>query len=261
MFSHRFWSLRAKPDLAAAKPAGRERGSHRQFRLPYRRPLGGATAPRLALLWLIGLGLSFSPVRAGDLQSWNSFDLKLLQSGRLAWNVGGQMRTWDHLSDTFDRRAGTNLTFDVGRGVKVEAGYLLRHKDWTGVSEIDWDHRLVGGLAYPILRRFVIVEGTTLYERHIGQPGIQAFNRYRQRFEIERRRTGVSPFLYQDLTFKREGFVRSRSRLGVRWSLHRGYDLAVSYQFESFREGSTWRPRHAIYTELKIDRPEILEQP
>ena len=106
---------------------------------------------------------------------------------------------------------------------------------------------------YPLLQRGVHIEGTTLYERHIGRPDVPDFNRYRQQIKMERPRARVSPWLYQSVAFERRGFVRSRSRLGVRWRFTAGHALRGAYQYESIRAGATWRPRHAIYSEWSFD--------
>lgn len=215
----------------------------------------------LLLIELIAVVVVAGPVRAGDLQSWSAFEFKVLKAGPLQWALNGQLRVGDHVSDVYDRRLGTYGSIDVGSRVSVGAGYLLRSRDRPDLGRADWDHRIVAGLKYPVLRRLPSLEGATLYERHIGQPGIEAFNRYRQQFEFERERTQISPLVYQDLTFRREGFVRSRSRVGVRWRLVSGYALRIAYQFESLRVASAWRPRHAIYTEFEFDRAKSAQRP
>ena len=93
----------------------------------------------------------------------------------------------------------------------------------------------------------------SLCERHVGRPDIADFNRYRQRFDVERLRVRVSPWLHQSLAFQREGFIRSRSRLGFRGRIASGHSLKGAYQFESIEGGRAWRPRHAIYTEWSYD--------
>lgn len=210
----------------------------------------------LLALWTTVV-VTVAPARGGDLQSWNGYEFKVLKAGPVEWGLDGQIRVREQLSDIYDRRVGTSATFEVCSGLSIDAGYLLRVRDWPGLNQIDWDHRVVAGITYPISQRDLRIEGRTAYERHIGQPGIEAFNRYRQQFEIEHGRDVVSPWLYQDLTFRREGFVRSRSRLGIRWRPRSGYARLVAYQFESLRAASVWRPRHAIYTEFEIDKPKI----
>ena len=201
---------------------------------------------------LILLPLAARPLAADDVQSWTDIELRLLESGRIAWSVGGVARIRDSLRSVYDRRAQTDVDVALTDLLTVTLGYILRNDVPTGVG-FDWNHRLSAGLTYPILRRGVRVEGTTLYERHIGRPDVPAFNRYRQQIEMERPRARVSPWFYQSVAFKRRGFVRSRSRMGVRWRLTSGHSVRGGYQYESLREGAAWRPRHAIYSEWSFD--------
>lgn len=196
--------------------------------------------------------LTVHPLAADDIQSWTDVELRLLESGRIAWTVGGVARVREALSSAYDRRAETDVDLVLTDLLAVTFGYVLRNRVRTGFG-FGWDHRLRAGLTYALLRRSVRVEGTTLYERHIGRPDVPAFNRYRQQIEVERPRARVSPWLYQSVAFERRGFVRSRSRMGLRWSFTSGHSIKGAYQYESIREGASWRPRHAIYSEWSFD--------
>ncbi len=201
---------------------------------------------------LILLPLAARPLAADDLQSWTDVELRVLEAGRIAWTIGGVARVRDSLGSVYDRRTQTDVDVALTDLLTATFGYILRNHVPAG-SRFDWNHRLHAGLTYPILRRGVRVEGTTLYERHIGRPDVPDFNRYRQQVELERPRARVSPWFYQSVAFKRRGFVRSRSRMGVRWSFTSGHSVRGGYQYESIREGATWRPRHAIYSEWNFD--------
>ncbi len=208
--------------------------------------LGGPTGPGILLL-----GLSLIMARslpADDLQSWSEVELQVLETDRVEWTVGGVARVRDSLGSLYDRRAATEAKVALTDRFSVQLGYVLRNRTRSGFGFVS-DHRLLAGLTYPILQRAVAVEGTTLYERHVGRPDVPDFNRYRQQFEVQRPSARVSPWLYQSLAFQREGFVRSRSRLGFRWKFASGHSLKGAYQFESINSGAAWRPRHAIYTE------------
>ena len=201
---------------------------------------------------LILLPLAAHPLAADDIQSWTDVELRVLASDRIAWTVGGVARVRDSLGSAYDRRAQTDVELALTELLDVTVGYVLRNRVRTGFG-FGWDHRLLAGLTYPLLRGDVRVEGTTLYERHIGRPDVPDFSRYRQQIEVERPRARLSPWLYQSVAFKRRGLVRSRSRLGVRWRFASGHALRGAYQYESIRDGATWRPRHAIYSEWSFD--------
>ena len=192
------------------------------------------------------------PLAADDVQSWTDVDVRVLEAGRIAWTVGGVARIRDSLGSVYDRRAQTDVDVALTDLLTVTLGYILRNHVPTDAG-FDSNHRLSAGLSYPILRRGVRVEGTTLYERHVGRPDVPDFNRYRQQVELERPRARLSPWFYQSVAFKRRGFVRSRSRMGVRWRFTAGHSVRGGYQYESIREGAAWRPRHAIYSEWSLD--------
>lgn len=189
---------------------------------------------------------------AGDLQSWIDLELGIVETDRVEWTVGGVARIRDSSGGVYDRRATTEAEIVLNDRLALELGYVLRNRTRPGFA-FGWDHRPVAGLTYPLVRKTLAVEGTTLYERHIGRPDIPDFNRYRQQFEVERPADRVSPWLYQDLAFKNEGFIRSRSRFGLRWIFGPDHSFKAAYQFESIKSGAAWRPRHAIYTEWRFN--------
>ena len=211
-------------------------------------------ASHVTLLAVLPVLLGERPVAADDVQSWTEVEVGVLASDRIDWTVGGVARIRDSLGSVYDRRARTDVEFALSDLVGVTLGYILLNRTPAGLgSGHDWDHRLHAGLSYPLLRRGVRVEGTTLYERHVGRRASGDFNRYRQQVELERPSARVSPWLYQSLAFERQGFVRSRSRAGVRWRLGSGHSFIGAYQFERRRVGATWRPRHAVLSEWSLD--------
>ena len=211
-------------------------------------------ASHVTLLAVLLVLLGERLVAADDVQSWTEVEVGVLASDRIDWTVGGVARIRDSLGSVYDRRARTDVEFTLSDLASVTLGYILLNRTPAGLgSGHAWDHRLHAGLSYPLLRRGVRVEGTTLYERHVGRRDSGDFNRYRQQVEIERPSARVSPWLYQSLAFERQGFVRSRSRAGVRWRLGSGHSFIGAYQFERRRSGATWRPRHAVLSEWSLD--------
>ena len=206
---------------------------------------------RVVALHVVVLVLSLlaeRPLAGDDVESWTEAELRVFESDRIEWTAGGVARMRDSLRSLYDRRAETDVELVLTDLVSVTLGYVLRNRTWTGVG-FRWDHRLRAGLTYPLLQRGFRVEGTTLYERHVGPPDVPDFNRYRQQIEVERPRARLSPWLYQSVAFERMGFVRSRSRMGVRWNFASGHSVRGAYQYEWIKAGATWRPRHAIHSE------------
>ena len=140
---------------------------------------------------LILLPLAAGPSAADDIQSWTDVDLRVLEADRVAWTVGGVARIRDSLGSAYDRRVQTDIDVALNGLLTATVGYILRH-DVPAGSRFDWNHRLSAGLTYPILQRGFRLEGTTLYERHVGQPDVADFNRYRQQIDVERPRARVS---------------------------------------------------------------------
>jgi Protein of unknown function (DUF2490) len=195
---------------------------------------------------------TFGPcLLAEDLQTWSLLEYSLVRTQKVRWTAEGTFRFAETLGDLYDRRGGTRLDYKIGKGVAVGGTYVFRNRR-EGVSFVN-ENRLAAGISYPMLRSAIEVQGATVYERHIV-PGSD-FNRYKQQFELLQHDKSLSPWLYQQFTFKQgQGFVRSRSRLGIRWRAS-SCTVKVAYQFESLSTGTAWAPRHAIYTEVSVDRP------
>lgn len=192
-----------------------------------------------------------SAARASDLQVWNTTEITALAANRVGWDVYGVVRTCDHVSSAYDHRFGTLLRVAATRRLWLGAGYLRRYvnPDRLGMRP---ENRFVAGTTVIPTLRPVRLEWVSLYERHFAIRGVPDFNRYKQRFEIERLRRGPAPFLYEEMTFRREGFVRTRTLAGLRWRFPSGARFEIGYQFESLRVGGAWRPRHAIRTTLNL---------
>ena len=212
---------------------------------------------RIAASCVVAFGLLLlgeRPVAADDIQSWTEVEIGVLAADRIDWTIGGVARIRDSLGSVYDRRARTDVEFTLSDLASVTLGYILLNRARTEFGpDFGWDHRLHAALTYPLLRRGFRVEGTTLYERHVGRRDSGDFNRYRQQLELERPGARVSPWLHQSLAFERRGFVRSRSRVGFRWRLGSGHSFIGAYQFERRRAGATWRPRHAVLSEWSLD--------
>ncbi len=211
----------------------------------------GRSVPVQGLLLCLYL-LTTPSLVAGDLESWSDVDVRILDTDPVEVTVGGVARIRESLRSLYDRRATAKLAVALSDDVDLRLDYILREQVLPEFG-FGSDHRLVAGLRYPILQRALTVVGTTLYERHFGRPDILDFNRYRQQVDMERPSAPISPWFHQSLAFRREGFVRTRSRLGFRWRFASGHALKGAYQFESFASGAAWRPRHAIVTEWRYD--------
>ena len=189
---------------------------------------------------------------AGDLESWTDVNATILETDRITWGAGGVARFRDSVGSLYDRRATTAAEVSLSDRWSAVLGYMALNRRQTALG-FAWDHRAITGLTYSIVRRSIAVDGTTLYERHFNRPGVSDFNRYRQQFDIERPEDRVSPWMHQSMAFVSRGFIRSRSRVGLRWLIGSGHAFRAGYQFESIRVQQAWRPRHAVYTAWSFD--------
>jgi hypothetical protein len=203
---------------------------------------------------LIGTAIALSgALVAGDVRSFNSAEVKLFRRGWTEWYAGGGLRFRDGLGDAFDRRIYGGVVVDLGRGVEADFSYLFRYRESDELG-LRPDRRATVSVEYPLLRSLWILSGTTSFERHFAAPVTPDFNRYRQRFEVERASSNSTPWLSSEMAFRREGFVRSRSRAGWKWTTAGGHEVSVAYQFESVKDGQAWAPRHAIVTAFEFPR-------
>jgi hypothetical protein len=167
------------------------------------------------------------------------------------WTVFGVLRFRDGLSSLYDKRTGAIVRAPAGPRLTFSAGYLARHVNpaEAGFRSEQW---LFGGPTLTFTQRPVTARAAFQYERHVRAQGRDDFNRYRPRIDVERVRRGLSPFLFEELTFLREGLVRSRSRAGARYRFRSGSMLEAAYQFESLKRDSAWRPRNAVHLSLSL---------
>jgi hypothetical protein len=190
-------------------------------------------------------------LRGADLQAWNTTEFAALKTERWTWEMFGVMRVRDHVTDAYDDRVGTLLRVATTPRLGLGVGYLRRYVNFDRLG-MHPENRFFAGPTVQVALRPVRVEWVSLYERHFAIRGVRDFNRYKQRVELERMRRGVSPFVYEEMTFKREGFVRTRALAGVRWRWPSGTRFEVGYQFESLLVGTGWMPRHSIRSTLNL---------
>lgn len=206
-----------------------------------------AIAPASGLVFLL-----LAPGLWGaDLQVWNTTEFAALKTERWTWEMFGVMRVRDQLSDAYDNRVGSLLRVTAGPRLGLGAGYLRRYVNFDRLG-MHAENRFFAGPTVQVGLRPVRLEWVTLYERHFGIRGVKDFDRYKQRVELERVRRRASPFVYEEMTFKREGWVRTRTLAGLRWRFQSGARFEVGYQFESLLVGSGWMPRHSIRSTLNL---------
>lgn len=204
-------------------------------------------------LWAAALQLGASQTAcAGDLESWNQLAFVLYDRPRLRWSGFGAMRMRSRWRELYEERAGTLIRTPLGRRGNLTVGYLARLTEPQHASRRleQWVY------AYPAvaLRRDRLVARVGVqYERHMLMSGIQDFNRYRPRFDLQVSRPRLSPFLMEELTFLRQGLARNRNRAGFRyrWPAS-GSSLEVCYQIDSVRRGAAWRPLHAVVLSISV---------
>lgn len=202
---------------------------------------------------LLALSLG-APMSGEGLEVWNTTEVVAVESGRFAWSLFGAVRTRNHFTHAYDFQAGSELAVRLGSRFSLTGGYLRRRLDPTGRSA-HWEHRVYGSPAVLLASRPLQIQWTTIIERNFGIPNAPAYSRYRPRLEFEKHGKGFSPFLAEEFTFRREGFVRSRSAAGIRWHSESGVTVEIAYQFDTAKSGNAWVPRHAIRTVLSFGLP------
>jgi hypothetical protein len=205
----------------------------------------------LTVLRILVVCLLFSVLSAfaEGLQVWNTTEFIAFEKSRFRIEGFGIVRTRDYMTDPYDVRAGGTLRTRVTSRLSFSAGALRRWTD-SGGRERERQNRFYGGPIFIAFEKPVRLECITQYERH-NVPGAD-FNRYKQRFEVDIQRNGLSPLFFHEFTARHEGLVRSRSLLGFRWRSGSGARLDVGYQFESIKTGNAWAPRHSIRTTLAL---------
>lgn len=223
-------------------------------------PLADPPVPRPTLRFAshfvatAGMALAWPGAAAGgDVRSFHTIEYKFLRHGRTEWYAGGGLRFNDGLGRAYDRRGYAGAAIDFGSGVEADISYLFRYRE-SGDLGLKPNRRATVSLQYPLYEGRWALTGTTNYERHFAAPVEPDFNRYRQRFEIERKAARSTPWLSWEMAFRREGPIRSRSRAGWKWRTAAGHEVSLAYQFESVKSGNAWAPRHAIVTAFEFTR-------
>ena len=202
------------------------------------------------------LAILLAPVLSGvlgaaDLQLWNTTEFTVIERRGFRWEGFGIVRTRNHASDAYDDRLGTGVSYHFSPRLIVGGRYQRRWVDPDGKGSHQ-ENRVSFSPTVVVLPAPLRIESTTTFDRSFRIPGRADFNSYRETVDIERRRQGPSPFLYEQMTWRREGFVRSRTAAGVRWHFPGGRDLEIGYQLETYQDGSAWRPRHSIRTAIDL---------
>jgi hypothetical protein len=96
------------------------------------------------------------------------------------------------------------------------------------------------------------IENAFLYERFMSIPNDGDFHQFREHIEIERTRKHVSPFFFEELSFRHGGLLRLRTFAGLRWRCESGTRFAVGYQFDSVKADGHWEPLHALRTMISF---------
>jgi hypothetical protein len=206
--------------------------------------------PTAFLLTFLAL-LFRAPMFCGGLEVWNTTGVTAVQAGRFGWRLFAAVRTRSHFTHAYDFRAGSELSVELSPRFSFTAGYLRRRLDPSNSSP-HWENRVYGTPSWILSSRPLLINLVAVFEHNFGIPGAPAYNRYRPRLELEKKRQRFSPFLAEEFTFRREGFVRSRTAAGVRWRSESGVTVEVAYQFDTAKSGNAWIPRHAIRSALNF---------
>ena len=204
--------------------------------------------------WTLALlSLFSSSLAAGDLESWNYAELKVVHASRVDLGLEGALFVRDSFSDLFDRRVSVRADVHLKK-LDVVGGYLIRRRDYEGFEDLKFDQRLVGGVSYPLFEHVLSLQGYTAYERVVGRPDRRDYNRYRQIFSWQQHRRGVSPFVQSGFLWERSGFVRYRVRAGLDLPAGGRSRMRIGYQFDSTRADGAYHPRHVLYAKFTFGR-------
>lgn len=184
---------------------------------------------------------------------WGEVSVPVVRSQRWLWMASTEVRTDEPLPrSTFLGRGASSVRFTVGRGWSVRAGYWARLRGHGDVTQ-GWQHGVNAGVSYPLPWTRAVGVGSTLYEHQSLPGGLAQRNRLRQRFEFLWDTGKVSPWAGQELILQHgRGFVRARTRLGLAFTIPRGWELRTGYQFLSSKTAAgAWAPQHAILLQLR----------
>jgi hypothetical protein len=204
----------------------------------------------------IGLLAACLHVEASGPQVWNSGEFTFYETRWFRADFLSVVRTRNHLTDAFDDRAGAQVVFPIHRRLGIGGGYIKRWVDPNGLGSHAED-RLFFAPRLHLTDDPVKIESVTSLERNFSVRDRPDFNRYRETIDIEKVRRGVSPFFAEQLAFRSDGLVWTRTALGLRWRLPSGFRFEAGYQFESQKIGPVWVPRHAIRTAVGFRKPRV----
>lgn len=231
--------------------AGNQGGFGRQGLPANARRYGSGQDCRPAVLWLALLAAFAPPAQAAsDLETWGHVAVTLAERPRHSWSVFGALRVRGALREAYDRRGGVSVRVPAAPRAVLSAGVLARavRPAEDGFRREYW---IFGGPTITIWQGWLMTKLGAQAERHLVA-STPDFNRYRLRVDAERRRRGLSPFVFEEATILNGGIVRWRTRAGGRYRLRSGSLLEVAYQFETIKRGSAWRPRHAMHLRLNL---------
>lgn len=181
----------------------------------------------------------------GPPEYWLQGSVTVLKAGRFDHSLIGVARARGHFSDWYDLRAGILTRVKLNSALYVRLGYLARGFDATGQGR-RLEHRFFTGPVADLWWDRPHARYIGLFERFIGRPGQADFNRHRHRLDIQARRIGLSPFIYEELFLRGGELIRSRTRAGLRYKVTMGRRLDLGYQFEWMKVGQRWGPRHSL---------------
>lgn len=176
---------------------------------------------------------------------WFQGSKTIFKLGRTDHSLIGVVRARGPLTDWYDLRAGVLSRVKLNPSLYVRLGYLARAHDPMGQGH-RLEHRFFAGPIADLWWDKPHARYIGLFERFIGRPGSPDFNRHRHRLDLEMRRLGLSPFVYEEVFLLGGELIRSRTRAGLRYKVSDGRRLDFGYQFEWLKTNRQWGPRHAI---------------
>ncbi len=181
----------------------------------------------------------------GKPELWFQGSKTLFKFWRTDHSLIGVARARGPFTDWYDLRAGILSRVKFDERLYVRIGYLARGFDSRGTGH-RLEHRFFVGPIFDLSWDRPHARYIGLYERFIGRPGTSDFNRHRHRFDVEWRRLGLTPFVYEELFLLGGELIRSRTRIGLRSKISTGRRIDYGYQFEWMKIGGQWGPRHVL---------------
>lgn len=181
----------------------------------------------------------------GTPELWFQGSKTIWRAGRTDHSLLGVARARGPMQDWYDLRAGILSRVKLAPETYLRLGYFARGFNATGTGHRT-EHRLFAGPTLDLWRDRPHVRYLGLVERFIGRPGRDDFTRHRHRLDIEGRRIGASPFVYEEVFLLGREVIRSRTRAGLRYKVTDGRRLDFGYQFEWMKVDQRWGARHSV---------------